>query len=224
MDLFGSNGKEREMLKEKADNLTRCNDDDSWRWYPNPGPNSYLSVTTIVEHGSPVPQKLKNWFKKNSEKKIAETLKQTAEQGTRFHELAESHVSGIDVEVPESLQAHSKAFKIWVVENKVKPLFTEQTLVSDKYGYAGTADLIAEVNGVPCVVDYKTSEVFKRGHYGRQLAAYRMAAIEMELLPPDCGMICLQIGRNTARLFAGAYQQYESCERAFLTSLEAYGS
>src|SRR5208282_6385084 len=61
-----------------------------------------------------------------------------------------------------------------------KPLMVEFTVVSKKYGYAGTADLLAEVDGVLTLVDWKTGKaVYKEAHL--QNAAYRNALQEMEI-------------------------------------------
>ena len=78
---------------------------------------------------------------------------------------------------------------------KFKPLMVEFTVVSHKYGYAGTADLLAEVNGVLTLVDWKTGKsVYREAHL--QNAAYRQAVREMGLGDPQQGLI-LRLPKST---------------------------
>lgn len=53
-------------------------------------------------------------------------------------------------------------------------LATETTIFSEKYSYAGTVDLVARIDGVPYVIDFKTSkQIWKE--YELQVSAYRVA-------------------------------------------------
>lgn len=62
-------------------------------------------------------------------------------------------------------------FVTWLEENEVKPLAMECTLYNDTYGYAGSSDLCAVVNGVTRWIDYKTSKQLDPST-ALQLAAY----------------------------------------------------
>jgi hypothetical protein len=79
-----------------------------------------------------------------------------AEAGTRAHTLAEALAS--DLPLPTSISAEDERFadafmQFWA-DVEPDPLHTEVTLYGD--GYAGTADMIAVIDGLPVVVDYKT--------------------------------------------------------------------
>jgi len=64
----------------------------------------------------------------------------------------------------------------------------EQVVYSEKHRYAGTLDLLAEVNGVLTVVDWKTGKaVYSEAHL--QNAAYRQAVREMKHGDPKQGLI-----------------------------------
>lgn len=86
----------------------------------------------------------------------ARYAKQRADVGTKAHTVAESLTS--DLPLPSHLSdedaAYADAFLAWWSDHQVTPLHTEATV----YGsfYAGTGDLIAEVDGPVTVVDYKT--------------------------------------------------------------------
>jgi hypothetical protein len=79
-----------------------------------------------------------------------------AEAGTRAHTLAEALAS--DLPLPATISDEDEQFadgfmQFWT-DLQPEPVHTEVTVYGD--GYAGTADLIALVGGVPTVIDYKT--------------------------------------------------------------------
>lgn len=74
------------------------------------------------------------------------------------------------------------AWERWKNSVRFNPLLCEQAVWSDIHEYAGTMDLIAEINGEITLLDWKTGKaVYKEAHL--QNAAYRMAVLEMELIP-----------------------------------------
>lgn len=74
------------------------------------------------------------------------------------------------------------AWEKWAEETNFTPKYIEQVLYSQEFGYAGTADVIADisVDGVPvlAVGDWKTSKAIY-DEYGLQVAAYAHALLEM---------------------------------------------
>jgi hypothetical protein len=67
-----------------------------------------------------------------------------------------------------------KSFLDWRDAVKPEVIATETTIFSDIHGYAGTVDLVCRIDGVPYVVDFKTSkQVWKE--YELQVSAYRAA-------------------------------------------------
>jgi hypothetical protein len=67
-----------------------------------------------------------------------------------------------------------KSFCDWREAVKPEVISTEITVFSDIHGYAGTVDLICRIDGVPYVVDFKTSKQVWTEHE-LQISAYRMA-------------------------------------------------
>ena len=67
-----------------------------------------------------------------------------------------------------------KSFIDWF--NAVKPevIATERTIFSDIHNFAGTVDFVCRIDGVPYVVDFKTSKYIWR-EYELQVSAYRTA-------------------------------------------------
>jgi len=81
-----------------------------------------------------------------------------------------------------------KAFEDWAARVALKPLLIERTIHSTVHGYAGTMDLLARVNGVITLVDFKTSKAI----YGEALiqsVAYSAALQEMGYLAPAAAVI-----------------------------------
>lgn len=102
-----------------------------------------------------------------------------ARRGTEVHRYAEQLLAGKTVQVPEELAGHVEAYARFVEEFDVSPLHVEFSCVSYRWGYAGTADLCAEltIDGQRVVVlaDLKTSRSGIFGETALQLAAYRYA-------------------------------------------------
>lgn len=99
-----------------------------------------------------------------------------ADIGTIVHKFAEDYVQGKDPSLPINPQAKSAAesFLDWMSQHHVRVLHSERRIFSRVHFYAGTVDLIAEVDDVLTIADFKTSS----GIYPEmflQLAAYSIA-------------------------------------------------
>lgn len=81
------------------------------------------------------------------------------------------------------------AWERWKNTVNFKPLLCEQPVWSHKYRYAGTMDLMAEINGRPTLLDWKTGKKIYQESF-LQNAAYRQAVREMGLFDGEIdGMI-----------------------------------
>jgi hypothetical protein len=86
------------------------------------------------------------------------------------------------------------SYLAWEKQHKVEPILCEAALVSEKYGFGGTVDMFAKVDGILTVVDYKTGKAIYPEHV-YQVAAYRYLIIENGGYVPAAVRI-LQIGRD----------------------------
>ena len=110
-----------------------------------------------------------------------------ADFGTAFHHGAERIAQSLEVDGADPLSAWLERYRDWFQANCVRVLWTEQRVVSNEFGYAGTADLLIEhqAHGL-CLVDLKTMKCSRTAtgkpqalkpykSWAYQLAAYRKA-------------------------------------------------
>ena len=99
--------------------------------------------------------------------------------GTEVHEAIAAERRGENWELTsESAAIAMQSYRLWQEDTNIIPLWTEQTVWSLEYGYAGSADLVGLENNKLVVLDWKTSAgVYNEA--GLQTAAYSHAIEEM---------------------------------------------
>ena len=110
---------------------------------------------------------------------------EAARPGTLMHSFIEGHIKGEKVDTVDFTENQIElaknsyfAFVEWEKAMKPKYLGTEIQLVSEKYRFGGTADMIGEIGGELVLCDWKSS----KGVYPEmtiQVAAYKIAYEEM---------------------------------------------
>jgi hypothetical protein len=179
-------------------------------------------VTTILNNGLPKPALVK-WAAKSAaelavnewdalaELPLTERLNRIARgpdvardtaavKGTRVHALADKLSRGEEVEVPEDLAGHVDACVKFLDDHGAVTLLAERPVYHEQYLYAGTFDLIAELDGKTWLLDWKTSKSGPFGDTAFQLAAYRHATHYLgddgdeHVMPPvdECGVVWLR--------------------------------
>ncbi len=128
-------------------------------------------------------------------KASAKELAKAAEIGSQAHSLIEWTLLSELVTAPGPMPKISvragyafAAWEKWRDSVNLKPLLVEQVVWSKTHCYAGTLDLLAEVNGILTVVDWKTGKAIYPEAF-LQNAAYRYAIREMGHGDPKAGMI-----------------------------------
>ena len=106
----------------------------------------------------------------------------SAEEGTLLHECVEGILGGKDLPIPASVKPAVQAFRDFQNQHKIIAHEMETRVVSKQHHYAGTMDVLAEIDGVLGVLDIKTSLAIYRD-YGIQTAAYIEALKERPTLP-----------------------------------------
>jgi hypothetical protein len=97
---------------------------------------------------------------------------------------------GEEVVVPDHLAGHLEAYIRFLDDFQVVPVLVEKPVFSRTYKYAGTFDLVADIDGVRWLLDIKTNASGVYAETALQLAAYRFADFYIEddfsehLMPP----------------------------------------
>lgn len=101
--------------------------------------------------------------------------------GSQVHHAIEDYIKrGVDPtgELSPEVQNGFLAFLEWEHKTGVEWGTSELTLFSTAHGYAGTTDIIADINGHRFLIDFKTSKAVY-DEYRMQAGAYRQAYNEM---------------------------------------------
>jgi len=103
------------------------------------------------------------------------------ERGTDFHALAERWHKGEDVTAPDALMDEWGGYLAWWVWAQPDVLYAEELVANLEHDYAGTFDLIANLDGETWMLDIKTGKSVANAKgvvypdHRLQLAAYARA-------------------------------------------------
>ena len=153
----------------------------------------------------------------------AESIKATAgDKGSKIHYAICDLIDGKEVKMDDKYINHTTgqleelsveeyeailAFANWFKAIKPKVKSRETTVFNDKEGYAGTIDLLCEIEGQEWLIDFKTGQNIWPS-YEMQVSAYRRALSEWQ----GIRMAILQVGykRNkNAYKFTEVADKYE---------------
>ena len=114
-------------------------------------------------------------------------LERAKHRGTRCHELAEEYLLMGDIDIYQietEYLPYIQQFVLWVKTYKPKVLFTEKRLFSDLF--AGTLDLICEIDGKKIIVDYKFTSSIDKKSLSVQLEGYSRLAKTNNIEIDEC--------------------------------------
>ncbi|MEK7673932.1 MAG: hypothetical protein AAB371_01925 [Patescibacteria group bacterium] len=133
-------------------------------WYPR--------VTSIVDIKSK-PALYAFYAKADSFSDAKQQLKKAANEGTAVHQLIEDFITGKDLHVSEKYIGFQKGFEEFLRQYNffVKKEWAEKRIRHPVHRYAGTFDMVAEIDGVFALVDIKTSAAIYED-YRLQTSAY----------------------------------------------------
>lgn len=120
-------------------------------------------------------------------------------RGSTVHSIIESykHTGDIITDTPEEFKGYAKAFERFVREYDIKVLEHEKTVLNHEYKYAGTLDMLIEVNtragSKLAILDAKTGkDIYPES--ALQLSAYKHANLGVDV--DRIGVILLQDDGN----------------------------
>ena len=110
-----------------------------------------------------------------------------SDTGTEVHALCEAIAKGADptsLRIHPDLQGFVDGWVKFIEEHSPRFLWIEQTVFSEKHGYAGTMDSLAEIDGKNIIVDIKSGKA-TYPEVALQLALYANADYVLELVDAD---------------------------------------
>jgi len=150
------------------------------RFYVAPDGNLYPSITTVLSVRSK--EGLAEWRKRVGEDVANYIARTAAHRGTKVHKMVEDFLNNHEVE------KDNREFLPFCLFQQLKPILTEKVnniyaqecgLWSDKYKVAGRVDCIAEYDGVPSIIDFKTSRSSRNDDYNLDYYIQASAYAEM---------------------------------------------
>ena len=109
-------------------------------------------------------------------------------RGQAVHACAALIAQGVAFDHDPAIDGQVRAMRRFFAEVKPTVIAVEKQVYSARYQYAGTLDLLADINGKRLVIDFKASESAALPY---QLAAYSIAE---STYPKGCGVIINEDG------------------------------
>ena len=155
------------------------------RYYVSPNGTKLPSVTTFLSHFKG--DSIAKWRKKVGEEEANKISARASRRGTKFHSLMESYLSNqegflTEEDVMPDMQ-HAFLDMRPTIDRIDNVHYLETMLYSETLGLAGQVDCIAEFDGVPSIIDFKTSLKPKKEewilNYFEQCTCYSLMYEEM---------------------------------------------
>ena len=174
------------------------------RVYNTPTGKQYPSITRVT--GMLTEDSIKQWRSRVGNEEANKISTKAANRGTRIHTLCENFLQGKPVE-PDMFDVEFwNEFKPYV--DKIDNIHAlESKLYSDKLQVAGTVDCIGDYEGVPNIIDFKTSgkpkDINNIQHYFLQATAYSVMFEELTgIIIPDI-TILIGVDHDKPQVFQG---------------------
>jgi len=173
----------------------------------------YPSVTSILQY-MPKAKFFEQWIKEVGFNADI-IMKKAGEEGTQVHEAIEQLLEGKELQWMDDFGNAKYSLTVWecILKfhefwNTCKPklIHTEQFVFSDEHKYAGTVDLIVEMDEETWLIDFKTSSSIHKS-FDLQTAAYATAYTERTGKKIDkAGILWLKSTKRKSSDKKGVYQ------------------
>ena len=156
------------------------------RFYRTPEGKLYPSITTVLQKKKM--KGLMEWRQKVGEDVANYIARTAAARGTKVHHMCEDYLNNVQSDWPEKWEEHTKHFLPYTLFGQIRPHLDEKVnnilsqecgLYSDKYRVAGRVDCIAEYNGTPSIIDFKTSTKERNDEWNESYYIQASAYAEM---------------------------------------------
>lgn len=194
---------EHEYLDLGYDDLVTENKNGK-RLYNTPDGNQYPSVTSVLSIINE--DKIAAWRQRVGEEEANRVGHRASSRGTSVHSILERYLLNEDTSeflphVKQSLQNLRP-----ILDRSIGKIFgLESALFSRHLGLAGRVDCVAEFDGVPSIIDFKTSRYPKKKemvpNYFAQASAYAIMFEERTGLPITNTVILMDVDDNSPVVF-----------------------
>jgi genome maintenance exonuclease 1 len=163
------------------------------RFYVTPT-GLFPSITTVLGARKEKQKGLQEWRNRVGNDVANHIMRTAASRGTAVHHMCEDFLNNKEVIKEE------QSFLPWCLFSQLKPtleksinnIFAQECgLWSEKYRLAGRVDCIAEWNGVPSIIDFKTSRSERKDDYNFEY--YMQASAYAEMFEERTGIEINQI-------------------------------
>ena len=163
------------------------------RFYDTPT-GFYPSITTVLGVRKEKKEGLAKWRERVGNDVANHIMRTAAGRGTAVHHMCEDFLNNKEV-IKED-----QKFLPWCLFSQLKPTLEKSInniyaqecgLWSEKYRVAGRVDCIAEWNGVPSIIDFKTSRSERKDDYNFEY--YMQASAYAEMFEERTGIEINQI-------------------------------
>ena len=197
----------KEFLHEKIDlgySDLVADTQPSGRTYIDPDGNRYPSITTVLSILNE--EELAAWRKRVGDTEANKIGNRAAARGTQVHNIIEKYLLNEDISdfLPYVRQSLSNIRSI--LDEHITTIYgLEVPLYSRHLGVAGRCDCIALFDGVPTIVDFKTSRRPKKHekipNYFAQMAGYAVMWEERTGMPITNTVIIMDVDDHEPIIF-----------------------
>lgn len=174
------------------------------RKYFDPDGNSYPSITTVLSILNE--EAIQAWRARVGEEEANRISGKASARGTAVHSIIEDYINGKDTTkyLPHIRQSLSNIRPI--LDDRIGKIYgLEVPLYSRHLGLAGRCDCIAEFDGVPSIVDWKTSKRIKKkediSNYFAQMTAYAIMWEERTGMPITNTVVVMDVDDEKPLVF-----------------------
>ena len=196
---------------------------DKKRFYITPEGAEYPSITTVLSSRNKAG--LHEWRKRVGDEVANYVSGKAASRGTKVHHMCEDYLNNMSTKFPSKWKEHKKDFLPYclftqlqekVLQNIDDIYALEAGLYSDKYKVAGRVDCVSEYNGVPSVIDFKTSTKERKDDWNENY--YIQGSAYAEMFQERTGIVIDQVVILVVTE-DGTVQEFVKCKHDYLDAL-----
>ena len=173
------------------------------RRYLSPEGNKYPSITTVL--GVLSKAGIAAWRARVGEEEANRVSHRASTRGTAVHDLVEKYLD--NEELPEVLPHITASLSnLKPSLSRIGRIFAQESpLYSKHLGVAGRVDCVGEYDGVPSIIDFKTSKKIKKKEwitsYFMQAAAYAIMWEERTGMPITNLVIIMDVDNESPQIY-----------------------